>query len=295
MSARTVVLLGFGGPTSPEEIRPFLERVLRGRPVPQERVELVVSHYMHIGGKSPFNELTQRQADALKRELRERGIDASVRTAYINAAPFVEDVAAQLESNGVQRPIAVILAAHQSPASWDKYASLLPNAAYIPPYYEHPLFVQANAEHVQDALRRLGKASFDGVEVIFTAHSIPQAMADASPYVQQLQRSAQLVAERAGVPSKRIAYQSRSGRPTDKWLEPDISDALRALASEGIHEAIVAPIGFLCDHVEVLYDLDVDAAKAAQAAGVRMERAAALNDHPLFIRMLADLVEQCAA
>lgn len=294
MSAKSVVLLGFGGPTNPQEIRPFLDRVLKGRRVPPERIETVVDHYMHMGGKSPFNELTQRQADALQRELRERGFEANVRTAYVNASPFVEDVTAELQREDV-RPIVVILAAHQSPASWDKYAGLIPNAQYIPPYYEHPLFVQANAERVRDALERLGKSSFDGVEVIFTAHSIPQAMADSSPYVAQLERSAQLVAAQAGAPSWRVAYQSRSGAPMDKWLEPDIRDVLKALPEDGVREAVVAPIGFLCDHVEVLYDLDVDAAAAAREAGVRMERAQALNDHPLFVRMLADLVQRCAA
>jgi ferrochelatase len=295
MNAPTVVLLGFGGPASPEEIRPFLDRVLQGRRVPQERIETVVGHYMHIGGKSPFNELTQRQADALARELRSRGVDATVRTAYVNAAPFASDVAAKLEADGERSPIVVILAAHQSPASWDKYVGLIANARYVSPYYEHPLFVQANAQRVREALERLGETTFDGIEVIFTAHSIPQAVADASPYVQQLGRSAELIAAQAGARSWRVAYQSRSGSPAEKWLEPDISEVLRALPAEGIHEAIVAPIGFLCDHVEVLYDLDVDAARAAREAGVRMERAPALNDHPLFIRMLADLVEQCAA
>lgn len=295
MSAGTVVLLGFGGPTKPEEIRPFLNRVLQGRPVSPERYETVVSHYEHIGGKSPFNELTQRQADAVAAELETRGMHVPVRTAYVNAAPFVDDVARALESEDGGRPIVVILAAHQSPASWDKYLGLIPDAVYVPPYYDHPLFVEANAEHVRDALARLNKTSFDGVALIFTAHSIPQAMADASPYVAQLTRTAELVAERAGAPSFRIAYQSRSGSPRDPWLEPDVQDVLRALPAEGVREAIVAPIGFLCDHVEVLYDLDVDAARAAREAGVRMERAAALNDHPLFIRMLADLVERCAA
>lgn len=295
MKRETVVLLGFGGPARPEEIRPFLDRVLQGRRIPAERYESVVDHYLHIGGKSPFNELTQRQADALSRVLRERGIDAAVRTAYVNAAPFVDEVRTELQREGVEHPVAVILAAHQSPASWDKYLHLLPGARYVPPYYEHPLFVAANAQRVRDALARLGKDDFDGVALFFTAHSIPQAMADASPYVVQLHRSAELIAAQAGAPSYRIAFQSRSGSPMEPWLEPDIRDALRALAQEGTAAAIVAPIGFLCDHVEVLYDLDVDAAAAAREAGVRMERAAALNDHPLFIQMLADLVEQCTA
>lgn len=292
---KVVVLIGFGGPERREEIRPFLDRVLQGRPVPPARYEEVVSHYEHIGGKSPFNELTQRQADALARELHERGIPVWVRTAYINSAPFVSDVSAELFSAGVERPIVIILAAHQSPASWNKYLGLIPNALYVPPYFEHPLFIQANAERVRDALRRLNKTSFDGVELVFTAHSIPQTMADTSPYVEQLKRSAQLIAAQAGAGSWRIAYQSRSGSPADKWLEPDIRDVLRELPAEGIHEAIVAPIGFLCDHVEVLYDLDVDAAAVAREAGVRMERAQALNDHPAFVRMMADLVEQWGA
>lgn len=294
MKPNAIVLLGFGGPTRPEEIRPFLDRVLQGRRIPPERYELVAGHYMHIGGKSPFNELTQRQAAALAQALRERGVDASVRTAYLNAAPFVADVVQELQHESIERPVVIILAAHQSPASWDKYVGLVPNAVYVPPYYEHPLFVQANAERVRDALARLGKTSFDGVSLIFTAHSIPQAMADASPYIAQLERSAQLIAAQAGASSWRIAYQSRSGSPMEKWLEPDVRDVLRELPAQGVRDAIVAPIGFLCDHVEVLYDLDVDAAAAARDAGVRMQRAGALNDHPLFIRMLADLAEQCA-
>jgi ferrochelatase len=292
---KDVVLLGFGGPARPEEIRPFLDRVLQGRRIPPERYEAVVSHYMHMGGKSPFNELTQRQARALERELRSRGLDVRVRTAYLNAAPFAAEVASQLAEDGVRQPIVIILAAHQSPASWDKYVGLIPNALYVPPYFDHPLFVEANAQRVRDALRDLGRDSFAGVALIFTAHSIPQTTADVSPYVAQLQRSAELVAKAAGADSWRIAYQSRSGAAKDPWLEPDVRDVLRSLPNEGVHDAIVAPIGFLCDHVEVLYDLDVDAAAAAREAGVRMVRAAALNDHPAFIRMLADLTERCAA
>jgi ferrochelatase len=292
---REVVLLGFGGPARPEEIRPFLDRVLQGRRIPPERYETVVSHYMHMGGKSPFNELTQKQAQALQRELRSRGLDARVRTAYLNAPPFAADLASQLRQDGAGRPIVIILAAHQSPASWDKYLGLIPDALYAPPYFDHPLFVEANAQRVRGALEDLKRVSFADVALIFTAHSIPQTMADVSPYVAQLQRSAELVAQAAGAASWRIAYQSRSGSPKDPWLEPDVRDVLRSLPSEGLHDAIVAPIGFLCDHVEVLYDLDVDAAAAAREVGVRMARAVALNDHPAFIRMLADLTEQCAA
>jgi protoporphyrin/coproporphyrin ferrochelatase len=289
----TVVLLGFGGPATPQEIRPFLDRVLQGRPIPKARYEDVVGHYEHIGGKSPFNELTQQQADALHDELRSRGLDLPVRVAYRHAAPFIADVAREFEQDAT-RSIAVILAAHQSEASWDAYYGTIPNAAYVGPFYEHPLFVQAHAQRIADALRSLDKSSFDDVALIFTAHSIPQAMADRGPYVQQLQRSAELVAKEAGAEKFIIAFQSRSGSSADKWLEPDVRDVIETLPQSGIRDAIVTPLGFLCDHVEVLYDLDVDAAARAKEHGVRMARAAALNDHPLFIRMLADLIQQCA-
>lgn len=289
-----VVLLGFGGPESREEVRPFLDRVLQGRPVPPERYEEVVQHYEEIGGKSPFNELTQRQAGALRGKLRERGMDVPVLVAYRNAAPFIDDVAAQVQRAG-GRTCAIVLAAHQSEVSWDKYAQALPGAAYVPPFYDRPLFVRAHAQRAADALASLGKANFDDVALIFTAHSIPQAMADRAPYVEQLRRSAELIARQLAAPSWQIAYQSRSGRPSDPWLEPDIRDALRALAAQGCRDTVVVPVGFLCDHVEVLYDLDIDARAVADAVGIRMARAAALNDHPLFIEMLADLVQQCAA
>jgi ferrochelatase len=289
-----VVLLGFGGPSSREEIRPFLNRVLEGRPIPTERYEEVVGHYEVIGGKSPFNELTQRQASALEALLHERGLDVPVRVAYKNAAPFIEDLAAEAAAWGT-RSCAIVLAAHQSEASWDKYTGTLPNAVYAPPFFEHPLFIRANADRVRDAVQTLENQSFDDTALIFTAHSIPQAMADRGPYVAQLEQSASLIARELRAPSFTIAYQSRSGKPSEAWLEPDVRDVLGSLPARGIREAVVAPIGFLCDHVEVLYDLDVDAADVARNSGVRMARAAALNDHPLFIGMLAELVEQCAA
>ena len=288
-----VVLLGFGGPENPAEIRPFLDRVLEGRRIPPARYEEVVSHYEHMGGKSPFNELTQRQAAALERELRSRGIESAVEVAYLNAEPFITDLAQRLRESPEPHVLGIILAAFQSAASWEKYQQL-PGADYAPAYSHRPLFAQAYAERVRDALRELGKSSFDGVALIFTAHSIPQALADAGPYVSQFSQAAQAIAHTAGAQSWTLAYQSRSGSPADKWLEPDVRDVIAQLPASGIHDAVVVPIGFLCDHVEVLYDLDVDAANAAAEAGVRMARAAALNDHPLFIRLLADLVQECA-
>ena len=150
-----VVLLGFGGPERSEEIRPFLDRVLQGRPIPQARYEAVVEHYVRIGGRSPFNELTQQQAAALEAELKKRGTALPVFVAYKNAAPFFGDTERRLREGAYGKPLAIILAVHQSPASWDKYKDF-PGAAYAPPFYEHPLFVRANADRVRGALRQLG-------------------------------------------------------------------------------------------------------------------------------------------
>lgn len=287
-----VVLLGFGGPESSEEIRPFLDRVLAGRRIPAARYDEVAGHYEHLGGRSPFNELTRRQADALEAELRGRAVDARVRVAYRNTAPFIDDIAREVKKAG-SRVIAIVLAAHQSEASWDKYVEAFTDACYTPPFYNHPLFVQAHAVRIREALASLGKNDVRSAELLFTAHSIPVTMAERGPYVQQLSTSAALVARACGSAEYTLAYQSRSGSPSEAWLEPDVRDVLTAVAERGPADVVVAPIGFLCDHVEVLYDLDVEAAALAKRLSLRMARAASLNDHPLFIRMLADLVQQC--
>jgi len=284
-----IVLLGFGGPEVREEIRPFLGRVLKGRNVPAERVEAVALHYEEIGGTSPFNAWTRLQAAGLQARLRELGSTAPVEAAYLYAEPYAAELAGRIAG---ERVLAIILASFQSPASWDRY-KVLPHAAYAAPIVEHPLFVRAYAERLRETLPDLTPGT--AAHAIFTAHSIPKTMADTSPYAAQFERCAAAIAAAAGVSSWEIAYQSRSGSPSDPWLEPDVRDTVAHLPQRGIREAIAVPIGFLCDHVEVLYDLDVDAAGVARDAGVRLLRAPALNDHPLFIELLADLVLRCAA
>lgn len=303
MKGRTydaVALLGFGGPSSVDDVRPFLDRVLAGKQIPNERYERVVSHYALIGGASPYNALTQRQADALALALRQRNVDLDVCVAFRNAPPYPDDVVRDLVKRGARDVFCVVMAPHQSSVSWLNYVAAfesarthaLPavlNVDYSAAYFDHPLFVRAYAERIEDAVRLLRRDTLDDVELLFTAHSIPLAVDGADLYAAQFRRSAELIASAVAAPRWSVAYQSRSGSPRDPWLEPSVRDALTSLPARGVTETVVAPIGFLCDHVELLYDLDIEAQAIAGAAGVRMVRANALNDHPLFISMLADL------
>ncbi len=292
-----VMIVGFGGPTAPGEIRPFLDRVLQGRPAPRERYKEVVHHYDLLGGRSPYNDLTMRQAAALRERLRADGIDVPVAVAMRNTAPSMDDALRELSAQHVRRAFGFILAAHRCEASWERYQSDLdaarervgdaaPEIDYPAPWHSHRLFIEAGADRVRDALARLSASDRERAELIFTAHSIPLAMAARAPYVDQLKESAAMVAAAVGKSNWRIAYQSRSGSPREAWLEPDVNEVLRALGGAAV---VLVPIGFVCDHVEVLYDLDIEAAQSARAAGVAMVRAGTVSDHPSFIEMMAVL------
>lgn len=302
LSARydAVLLIGFGGPERLEEIRPFLDRVTRGRAIPRERYEEVVRHYEAIGGRSPFNDISNRQLAALRKRLAGAGIRIPVVLGLRNAAPYLDGVLEKLARDGVQRVLGFVLAAHRCEASWDRYlqnveqarariGASAPEVDYLGPWHEHPLFAEAAADRVADALALIDRAKRVRAKLIFTAHSIPLAMAAASGYVEQLTDSARRVGERLGRREWTLAFQSRSGAPQDPWLEPDVRHVLRGL---GGYAAVVSPIGFLSDHVEVLYDLDFEAAGVAREAGVTMVRAATVGDHPRFIEMMAALIEE---
>ncbi len=295
-----ILLLGFGGPERPSAVRPFLDRVLAGRTIPAARYELVVTHYEQMGGAAPYNELPRLQAVAFERELRSRGDDTPVALAYRCVDPDIESALAEFARRGAERILGIILAPHQGAASWGRYVANVESARalvgpsapvveYLDPYFEHPLFVRAHVERTIDALSQLERPSLDETELVFTAHSIPTQATDAQLYVDQVTRTAKAVADELGARHWRIAYQSRSGAPNEPWLEPDIRDVIRDCATRGVRDVVVNPIGFLCDHVEVLYDLDIDAKAVADSLHVRMQRAGALNDHPAFIGALAEL------
>lgn len=297
-----VLLIAFGGPTAPEEIRPFLARVTKGIPIPPERLEDVAHHYEAVGGKSPLNDITFRQADALRKCLAERKTSLPVYVGMRNAAPFFVDTLKQMLADGVHNALGFILSSHRTEASWERYQRNIaearaeigagaPDVTYCNGWHDHPLFVQSWAELIAMACTKITDPHAI-TPLIFTAHSLPAAMAARSPYVEQLETSARLIAERLGRRHWQLAYQSRSGKPSDPWLEPEIGATIRRLAAQGHKEVLVAPLGFVCDHVEVLYDLDIEARQLAESLGQRLFRVSCPNDHPTFIRMIADVIQE---
>lgn len=298
-----VLLIAFGGPTAMHEVRPFLDNVLRGRPVPTERIESVVHHYERIGGQSPLNELTMRQARALEAELRRRGSPLPVYVGMRNWAPYLHETLARMAADRVGRAMGVILSPQQNDAGWGRYQRDVaeararvgvsaPRVDYVEEWHAHPLFIEAMTAQVSTALAQLPENQRAAAALVFTAHSIPATMAATSPYVEQLNDAARLIAGRVGRRRWSLAYQSRSGSPREPWLEPDICDVVRQMARDRVGDVVVVPIGFVCDHVEVLYDLDIEAHQVAEDAGVNLVRASTVNDHPAFIRMLAEVVRQ---
>jgi ferrochelatase len=272
--------------------------------VSPERVEDVAHHYEMFGGVSPITELTMRQAEGLRKRLAEAGRPLLVYVGMRNWHPFLPDTLREMHGAGVRHAIGFIAAAHHSYSSCQQYrenvaaARLELRAAtgsdieitYAASWFDHPLFVKANAGHVRAAVDRLPASVRGQARLVFTAHSIPVVMADASKYREQLHESARLVATEAGMSDWALVYQSRSGRPGDLWLEPDVCDYLRREQAAGLAAAVLCPIGFICDHIEVLYDLDHEAAGVCREIGLPLVRAQAVNDDPLFLDMMADVV-----
>ena len=301
-----VLIVAFGGPQGLDDIRPFLANVLRGRRVSPERVEEVAHHYERFGGVSPLTELTMKQARALELALGARGVPLPVRVGMRNWHPFLTDTLAEMARAGQRRAIGILAAAQRSysgclqykenvrdaRASVHQAGSEPPEIVYVGDWHAHPGFIEANADHVRRAYDRLPPEVRDRARLIFTAHSIPLPMAQTYPYEANLRTSARLIAKGAGREDWTLVYQSRSGRPEDPWLEPDVCDYLRGERAAGLDAAVLCPVGFLCDHVEVLYDLDVEAAETCREEGIVMARAEAVNVHPRFIDALVDAVTE---
>lgn len=302
----SVLLIAFGGPTAPGEIRPFLANVTRGRGIPEVRLDEVAHHYAQMpGGRSPLNELTFAQARALQQKLKDDRTPLPVYVGMRNWHPFLSETLAEMAGKSARHALGIILSSLRTESSWERYQRDVaearartphaPDVIFAPAWFDHPGFVDAVADRARQALEDVPAGVREWTPLVFTAHSVPVAMADDSPYVSDLTTAIRAVATRLGHPRWSIAYQSRSGDPRDRWLEPDIGDVLRSLANDGERHAVVVPIGFVSDHVEVLYDLDVEARAIARDLGLTVHRAQTVGDHPSFIAMLAHLVQAAVA
>lgn len=283
-----LLVVSFGGPEKREDVLPFLENVLRGRNVPRERMLEVAEHYYHFDGRSPIND----QNRALIAELR-KVVRIPVYWGNRNWHPMLADTVRQMRDDGIRNAIAFVTSAFGSYSGCRQYAEDIsraraevgddaPEIAKIRPFSANPAFIEAMTDRVRAALAELPEG-----RLIFTAHSIPGSMAQSSPYVDELTRACAAVASNVERKDWKLAYQSRSGAPGQPWLEPDICDYLREIRSD----AVIVPIGFLSDHMEVLYDLDTEARAVCEELGVKMVRAGTVGTHPAMIRMITELIE----
>lgn len=299
-----VLVVSFGGPESRQDVIPFLENVLRGKPVPRERMLEVAEHYYHFEGISPINSQLRNLIAALGDELQRCGISLPIYWGNRNWHPLLTDTIRQMAADGRRRALAYVTSAYSSYSGCRQYlenieaarAELGTEAPVIDKlrvFYNHPGFVEATAARVREAIDRLPPAGHSGIQVLFTAHSIPVAMAEHCDYQQQLRETARLVGEKLQIASWNLVFQSRSGPPTQPWLEPDVSEAIRRLSGQkGLTGIVLAPIGFLSDHLEVLYDLDIEAAGVCAELGIRMVRAGTVGTHPRLVRMIRELIEE---
>jgi ferrochelatase len=294
-----ILVVSFGGPEGLDDVMPFLENVTRGRGVPRERLLDVAHHYELFGGVSPINEQNRALIAALETELRAHGIDLPIYFGNRNWRPFIADAIAEMRDDGVRHALAFLTSAYSSYSGCRQYRENLfdaqqtvgadaPAVSRLRMLYNHPGFVAANADHVQEALSHVPTGS----HIAFTAHSIPTAMARNSAYEAQLHETARLVADAVDVEHWRVVYQSRSGPPQVPWLEPDVSDQLVAIHTDGAPGVVVSPIGFVSDHLEVRYDLDVEARETAERIGLPFARAASAGTHPAFVTAIREAIAE---
>jgi ferrochelatase len=296
-----LLVVSFGGPEGMDDVMPFLANVLRGRNVPESRMREVAHHYERFGGVSPINEQNRRLIGALERELASEGPRLPVYWGNRNWHPLLADTLRRMRDEGIKNALAFVTSAYSSYSGCRQYREDIerareavgegaPRVDKLRAFYNHPGFVGPNVENLRAALGLIPEERRGAARVAFTAHSVPAAMAAGCDYGRQLLETCRLVAEGAGAEHWRLVFQSRSGPPTQAWLEPDILDHLRALKGEGAEDVVVAPVGFISDHMEVLYDLDTEAKQLSEELGVNMIRAATVGTHPDFVRMIRELI-----
>lgn len=302
MSYDAILVVSFGGPESREDVIPFLENVLRGRNVPRERLLAVAEHYYHFDGKSPINQQTRELIAALKNELAQNGPKLPVYWGNRNWHPMLADTLRQMKQDGVRRALAFVTSAYSSYSGCRQYrediaraqhevGSGAPEVDKLRAFFNHPGFIEATEDRLRNALGEIPASARQNVQVVYIAHSIPLSMANTCDYVRQLEEVRNLVSARLGVANDALVYQSRSGAPGQPWLEPDILDYLREAKARNLASAVVlAPISFISDHMEVLYDLDIEARQLCDSLSLPMARAKTVGVHPKFIAMIRELI-----
>lgn len=298
-----ILLVAFGGPEGPDDVMPFLRNVTKGRDVPPERLENVARHYQRFGGVSPINRQNRALIAALRAELDAQDIELPIYFGNRNWHPLLSEALAEMAADGIERALAFLTSPYSSYSSCRQYREdvyeaqiavgpAAPEVLKTRAFFNHPGFIEANVDCVRHALQQVPPERQAAVRLLFTAHSIPTAMACRSPYEAQLAETARLVAAGVGSSELALVYQSRSGRKDVPWLEPDILDSLRAIHADGAEDVVVSPIGFLSDHMEVMYDLDIAAGELATDLGLNMIRAATVGTHPAFVSMVRELIQE---
>ncbi len=296
-----LLVVSFGGPEGMADVMPFLENVLRGRNVPRERMLGVAKHYELFGGVSPINGQNRKLIAALQQELEAKGPHLPIYFGNRNWHPLLADTLGKMRDDGVKNALAFVTSAYSSYSSCRQYledierarTSVGPDAPRVEKlraFYNHPGFIEANVANVRAALAQIPEERRSKTQLVFTAHSIPESMAQNCDYEAQLQETSHLIAEAVGIENWRLVFQSRSGSPAQPWLGPDVCDYLRELHAAGIKDAVVAPVGFVSDHMEIIYDLDTETMALCRELGLNLVRAATAGTHPTFIEMIRELI-----
>ena len=299
MDYDALLVVSFGGPEGMDDVMPFLENVLRGRNVPRERMLQVARHYELFGGVSPINQQNRDLIAALEKELERNGPRLPIYWGNRNWHPLLPDTLRQMAKDGIKNALAFVTSGYSSYSSCRQYLQNIsdaqtqigpdaPRVEKLRVFYNHPLFIEANVDHIRSALSQLEDPA--SAHLVFTAHSIPESMASNCDYASQLAQTGGLIARSLQIEKWHLVYQSRSGSPMQPWLGPDVCDHLKTLRSEGVTQIVIAPIGFVSDHMEVVYDLDVEARRVTEELGMNMVRAATAGTHASFVRMIRELV-----
>jgi ferrochelatase len=302
MNYDAILVASFGGPESPDDVMPFLDNVLRGKNVPRERMLEVAEHYYHFGGKSPINDQNRQLITALEAELSQHGPRLPIYWGNRNWNPLFADTVREMKTDGVRRALVFVTSAYSSYSGCRQYREDIaraheaagedaPIVDKIRAFHNHPGFVETVADRVKESLESIPQGRREAAHLIYTAHSIPMSMARGCDYEKQLRETSRLVAEELGRTEWRLVYQSRSGPAFQPWLGPDILECLREIKAQGgSSDVVIVPIGFVSDHMEILFDLDTEARQLGAELGLHMVRSATVGTHPRFIRMIRELI-----